>query len=534
MPRSVVVRTWNIGRVSLHDPRVQKELSAWTRGAAVDVFILCEVLWCDAAALVEKPPKHYTCFTPSRPTYGWTTVAVVKHTHRARVSWPHHRLVSVELLNARRPSTRDRDRGVDDDDTDTDTDTDTGAGAGAKAKEQSFARIIGMHGYRVDASTPKLKTARQHWFMTLLRLLREQPRHTLLIGDYNYDFRKGAVVACPIAESIVAAPYNLVRAPLDVPTYENHKTNTQKWHGGEFKEQGGEGVEHYRVPPRQLILDHIFATRDMRMVATAQAQLPCYKDLDHRWVGAECVVEEEAVPAAAPSSPPPRPALLPQHYAIAVLHDAAVAGAPDLTVRAFNDDAHATFQFAFARQDAGGGVVVLGPSRGAFLATLFHGVAVFVHNMPQWQLLFGVDFAAQLNAVKVSGALALLRARPATLVDASSAAIMTFSATLLGYPVGAGAAAAAEPVPPPQPPSPGHTVVRIRGCEEILRVVEQIAQRRVEEEEARIDADIAERTRQLAVEAEQRKASARAQELEPLRTLRSSTRKRARIEIEAV
>jgi hypothetical protein len=159
---------------------------------------------------------------------------------------------------------------------------------------------------------------------------------------------------------------------------------------------------------------------------------------------------------------------------------------------------------------------------------------VFVHNMPQWQLLFGVDFAAQLNAVKVSGALALLRARPATLVDASSAAIMTFSATLLGYPVGAGAAAAAEPVPPPQPPSPGHTVVRIRGCEEILRVVEQIAQRRVEEEEARIDADIAERTRQLAVEAEQRKASARAQELEPLRTLRSSTRKRARIEIEAV
>jgi hypothetical protein len=76
--------------------------------------------------------------------------------------------------------------------------------------------------------------------------------------------------------------------------------------------------------------------------------------------------------------------------------------------------------------------------------------------------------------------------------------------------------------------------VRIRGCEEILRVVEQIAQRRVEEEEARIDADIAERTRQLAVEAEQRKASARAQELEPLRTLRSSTRKRARIEIEAV
>lgn len=250
-PRSIVVRAWNIGRVSLNDPRVQMPLFEWTDARPapspspspsplsqlrpnVDVFVLSEIREKDARALAQHPPPHFTCIAAPRAAYGFTMCVGVQSDLLHNVTWPHHRLAVIKLF--RDCAQVDLD-GVD------------GTNATfTSASTRPAWTVIGMHAYRSagmgvrvmkqsrvnDAEVLMRQHVRAAWFRALHTAIAEaQPGPLVVTGDYNYDFERSPF--CALSCDILRAPHELTRVPLGQPTYENHKTNVVVWRGGAFR-----------------------------------------------------------------------------------------------------------------------------------------------------------------------------------------------------------------------------------------------------------------------------------------------------------
>jgi gas vesicle protein len=188
--------------------------------------------------------------------------------------------------------------------------------------------------------------------------------------------------------------------------------------------------------------------------------------------------------------------------------------------------------------------MVLGPERGAVLASVMDGFRVFVPiaTAPHWCAVFGEDFASQLNTVAVPPDWNIEHAYP-TPEDVAAPSTKVFSAALLGYTasvtiVAGGAAAAvataaAAPLASASASASASNEPAICLSESMVAALETLAEQRAQAAASRIDADVQERTRrlvkQLEEEAEKEKQSVRERELMPLHTLRA--RKRARVEI---
>lgn len=584
----VVVRSWNIGRVSLHDSRVQTVLSTWTSKSVVDVFVLCEVKHRDAMVLRDSPPCNYTCFAGVN-VYGWTTVVGVKKSwSRFTCEWPNNRIALVQLFNSK-----------------------------MTAQTTPTARVVCVHGYR-----PQRPNAyRGAWFVCLYNLLLKQKR-TIVIGDYNHDFRKEPhVTKCEHAESILAAPYNMRRVQFPLPTYENHKTNTKTWHGGDFvaesdgdanvdvdvdgdieiddestedendvgtvdlgcsrrnrrdrRDRGssssgggsssgsgsgsgtgtgtGTAKDHHRTPPETLFLDHIFTSTDVVVTNPVQSSEACFSDLDHRWIGATCTVGKRTPVAAAASASASASASAANASAASASEPAGgrafayatlYPNGAGVVVRAYKRMAWTTHRCAFAAKASAAemqaATMVLGPERGAVLASVLDGLRVFVPvaTAPRWCAVFGEDFASQLNPVAVPSDWNIEHAYP-TPEDVAAPSTKVFSAALLGYTAsvtiaagGSGGGGGAASVSALASAAPAHEPA-ICLSESMVAALETLAEQRAQAAVSRIDADVQERTRrlvkQLEEEAEKEKQSVRERELMPLHTLRA--RKRARVEI---
>jgi hypothetical protein len=256
-PVTLTLRAWNVGRVSLHDPRIQRVLAQWTRGVPtprakppVDVFVLCEVALADAKALVRAPPAGFACFMPAKHSYGATMCVAVQTRLAAQVSWQNHRLVAVAV---------------------------------------GRLRVINVHGYRAGGcgtNTRDARAARTRWFNELYALLADGGgARTVVLGDYNYDFA-ATTKTCALAERMP-----LPRVALPSHTYENHKNNVAPWRGGAFGvNQHTARSAPYRLPPPTLTLDHIFASTDVTVDDVVVGSDACAFDLDHRWIGARVCV----------------------------------------------------------------------------------------------------------------------------------------------------------------------------------------------------------------------------------------------------
>ena len=186
---TLTLRAWNVGRVSLHDPRIQRVLAQWTRGVPtprakppVDVFVLCEVALADAKALVRAPPAGFACFMPAKHSYGATMCVAVQTRLAAQVAWQNHRLVAVAV---------------------------------------GRLRVVGVHGYRAGGcgtNTRDARAARTRWFNELYALLADgDGARTVVLGDYNYDFA-ATTKTCALAERMP-----LPRVALPSHTYENRR-----------------------------------------------------------------------------------------------------------------------------------------------------------------------------------------------------------------------------------------------------------------------------------------------------------------------